>query len=102
MLYYVFENEETAIAAEQYISKIGGAPIVGVNAKTGEEMPNATKTERWAIPWQRATDGKWVFPYVGDDKVSQYPSHIADYFETTFPSTKEELNSDWVIDEYEE
>ena len=93
-LYYVFDDEETAIGAENYISTIGGAPITGVNAATGELEPNATKTERWAIPKERL-DGKWAFPYVGDDKVSQYPPDVADYFETTFPNTKEEYEDDW-------
>ena len=95
MLYYVFEDEQTAIDAEAYICEVGGVPIIGVNAATGEPMPNATKTERWAIPQQRATDGKWVFPYVGDEMVSQYPPDIANYFETTFPNIKEEYSEDW-------
>ena len=94
MLYYVFEDKQTAIDAENYISTIGGVPITGVNAATGELEPNAIKTERWATPRERI-DGKWCFPYVGDDRVSQYPSDVADYFETTFPNVKEEYDSAW-------
>ena len=98
MLYYVFDDEETAIAAEAYISNIGGAPIVGVNALTGEPMPDATKTERWAIPQQRA-DGKWVFPYVGDERVAQYPDSVKGYFAENFPNTLEEFDNAWFPDE---
>ena len=94
MLYYVFETEDLAVGAEHYISTIGGAPITGVNAMTGELMPGATKTERWAIPKKRI-DGKWCFPYVGDEKVEMYPTDVANYFETKFPNTKEEWTDDW-------
>ena len=94
MLYYVFDDEQTALGAENYISTIGGAPITGVNALTGELMPGACKTERWAIPRERA-DGKWVFLYVGDERVGQYPPDVADYFETNFPNTKEEYQDEW-------
>ena len=93
-IYYVFDDEQTAKDAENYISSIGGVPITGVNAATGELMPNAAKTERWAIPKERL-DGKWVFPYVGDERVNQYPPDVANYFETSFPNTKEEYDENW-------
>ena len=101
MLYYVFENEELAVGAEKYISQLGGAPIVGVNASTGEPMPDATKTERWAIPVQRI-DGKWVFPYVGDELVSQYPDSVRGYFAENFPYVLEEFSQDWFPQEEDE
>ena len=94
MLYYVFETEEIAEGAEQYISQLGGVPIPSINAETGEIDTKAVMTERWATPKQRL-DGKWVFPYVGDEKVSQYPSSVASYFEENFPNTKEEYNENW-------
>ena len=100
MLYYIFETEDLAIGAERYISQIGGAPIVGINAETLLEDYDGVKTERWAIPKQRK-DGKWVFPYVGDERIAQYPTDVANYFETTYPNTKEEFSDDWfdVIDD---
>lgn len=101
MLYYVFEDEETARGAEHYISTIGGAPITGVNALTGELEPDAAKTERWAIPKERL-DGKWCFPYVGDARVAMYPTDVANYFEDTYPNTKEEYNDDWFYQDEEE
>jgi hypothetical protein len=66
MKYYVVDTEELAIGAENYISSIAGAPIVGVNAKTGLPALNKCKTIRWAIPQERL-DGKWVFPYVKEE-----------------------------------
>jgi hypothetical protein len=92
--HYVFTTEAEAIAAEAYISQAGGVPIVGLNAKTGEPMPNAAKTERWAIPQQRL-DGKWVFPKVPDAIVAQYPEAVQVYFGTTFNFELEAYNDTW-------
>ena len=94
MLYYVFDNKEDADAAENYISQIGGAPIVGINAGTGHLSTNA-RTMRWAIPWQRQTDGKWIFPYVGDDLINKFPSEQTEYFNRTFNYTLEEYQENW-------
>jgi len=94
MLYYVFKTEQHALYAEKYISQLGGAPITGVSASTHKQQPNKCKTTRWAIPQERS-DGKWVFPYVGDDRVSQFPQTILNYFTTNFPHIKEEYDSNW-------
>ena len=94
MLFYVFDDEQTAINAEAYITDTGGAPLEGVNAATGEVNEEAVKTERWAIP-RRRNDGKWVMPYIGDAVVAQYPDSVVDYFEDHFPNTKEEYKADW-------
>ena len=94
MKFYVFDNEETAIGAEAFICYIANAPRVGFNAKTKTLAQNKCTTKRWAIPQQRL-DGKWVFPYVGDDKLALYPSEVIDGFETNFPNTKEEYNEEW-------
>ena len=98
-LYYVFNDQQTAIDAENYITNIGGAPILSVKAVTKEIDENATPTVRWAIPWQRVTDGKWVFKYVGDETIAQYPESVTNYFETNFPNTREEFSEDWLPEE---
>lgn len=36
--------------------------VIGKNAATGEDMPDQQRTERWAVPQQRA-DGKWIVPH---------------------------------------
>ena len=95
MLYYVFDDEQTAVGAEAYICQLGGVPVTGVNAATGELEPDAVKTERWAVPEQRLTDGKWVFPYVGDELVAQYPDNVRSYFAENFPYVLEEPADDW-------
>jgi len=94
MEHYVFDTEAEANAAEAYISQAGGVPIVGINAKTGEPMPNAAKTERWAIPQQRL-DGKWVFEKVPNTIIAQYPQAVQLYFISTFSFTVEEFSNTW-------
>lgn len=105
MLYYVFETEEIAVGAEQYICQVGNAPVPSVIPSNNIVDPEATHTERWAIPWQRVTDNRWVFPYVGDETASQYPQHIRDYFAGTYPHTLEEYDDSWLppsLDEQED
>lgn len=60
MKFYVFDDLESAIAAEAEISAMLGYPSIPVNAANGQPVTGAV-TERWAEPMQRA-DGKWVFP----------------------------------------
>jgi hypothetical protein len=97
-LYYVFDDEQTAIDAEARICEIGNAPVTGVNAKTGQPAPDKCKTERWAVPQQRITDNKWVFPYVGDELAEQYPEEVRNAFNADYPHIKEEYDSGWFPD----
>lgn len=66
MKYRVFATEQEALDAEAQVSANMGLAKVGVNAKTGKPDPNATGTERWAIP-QQIADGRWVFPSPDDE-----------------------------------
>jgi hypothetical protein len=59
MKYRIFETEAEAIVAEAAISAAMGYAKPGINAKTGEVVPNAL-TLRWAVP-QQIEDGRWVF-----------------------------------------
>ena len=93
--YYVFDDEATANGAQDYICLVAQVPIVGRNAKTGQLEPNKAKTERWAIPQQRATDGKWVFPQVPDEVTAQFPLEVAIAFNTNFPNVKEDYDDSW-------
>ena len=95
-LYYVFEDEQTAIAAEAVICQIAGAPLIGRNAKTGLPAPDKCKTERWAIPMQRL-DEKWVFPKVPPELLDQYPQEVIDGFNSSFPYVLEECQEDWFL-----
>lgn len=101
-LYYVFDDEQTALGAEAYITQVGGAPIVGRNFATGQPEPDKTKTERWAIPQQRVTDGKWVFPIVPQEIAEQYPPEVSAAFNTNYPNVKEEFDPLWFPEEDEE
>lgn len=94
-LYYVFNDQQTALDAEAYICSIAQTPVVGKNALTGQPEPAKAKTVRWAVPEQRATDGKWVFPVVPDHIASQYPPEVASAFNTNYPNVKETFDSSW-------
>ena len=93
-LYFVFDTEAEAIAAEAQISIIGNAPVLGRNAATGKIETEKGKTLRWAIPQQRL-DGKWVFPYMGDERLAQFPQDTIDGFNSVFNYVFEEYQSDW-------
>jgi hypothetical protein len=67
MKYRIFETEEEAIAAEAAISAAMGYAKPGINAATGEVVPDAITT-RWAVP-QQIQDGRWVF--VSPDNVGE-------------------------------
>lgn len=67
MKYLVFDTEAEALAAEAQISAGMGFSKPGINAATGEVVPDAL-TIRWAIPDQIA-DGRWVFPSPDDSGV---------------------------------
>jgi hypothetical protein len=72
MKYKVFATEAEALAAEAAISESMGYAKAGVNAKTGETVPDVL-TLRWAIP-QQIVDGRWVFPSHDDDGVESEAS----------------------------
>lgn len=95
MQHYVFNTEAEAIAAESDIAAIGNAPVIGINAKTGQPEPAKQMTIRWAVPWQRATDQKWVFPRLPKDLRDSVDPAIAEAFESSHSYTIEELTSSW-------
>jgi hypothetical protein len=95
MEYYVFSTEAEALAAESDIAAIGNAPVVGINAKTGQPEPAKQKTTRWAVPWQRATDQKWVFPRLPNEIRNSIDAQIASSFQASHAYTIEELDPEW-------
>ena len=68
MKYRIFDTEAEAITAEAQVAQAIGCIKIGVNAKTGQPVPDKQVTERWAIP-QQITDGRWVFPSPDDTGV---------------------------------
>ena len=104
MIFYVFETEAEAIAAENTIvtniktwvqtyspDAIGpdGNSLKGRNAKTGELVDNYTT--RWAIPKERL-DGKWVFEKPTQNALGPVP--LASVINGT-TATEEEYNESW-------
>jgi hypothetical protein len=94
MEYYVFKTKKIAKAAEAWISRVGNLPRIGKNAKTGQDAPNKSKTERWAIPRQRL-DGKWVFPRVPLEKRQKFPQNKKKDFDIRFPHVVEQYKPLW-------
>ncbi len=94
--HYVFDTEAEAIAAEAQITSIGELPRTGFNASTGEEADDSkAKTTRWAVPWSRITDGKWVFQRLPLEIRNQYPQEAHDAFNAAFPHVIEEYQDTW-------
>jgi hypothetical protein len=67
MKYLVFDTEQEALDAEADLSRAMGYSKPGVNAKTGQVVPDVL-TLRWAVPRQIA-DGRWVVPSPDDEGV---------------------------------
>ena len=101
MEYYVFDTESEAQAAELHISLLGSAPIVGFRASDNSPQPSKQQTTRWAIPVQRATDGKWVFPRVSTEVRARFSQEQVTAFQAAHTYTIEEEQPDWFpIPEY--
>lgn len=104
MIFYVFDTEAEAIAAENTIvtniktwvqtyspDAIGpdGDSLKGRNAKTGELVNNYTI--RWATPKERI-DGKWVFSKPTQNRLGPAP---LDSVINGVSATEEEFQIDW-------
>ena len=98
MEYYVFDNEQTATDALNYIANIGSYPIIGENMKTGNLEPNKQTAGARDIILQRL-DGKFIFQRIPEFIRAQYPQSAKDYFSATFPHTVESFSSDWLNQE---
>jgi len=95
MLFYVFETEAEATAAVEQINLIGNAPIPGRSAVTGEVVAEKGVTKSWAQPWQRATDGKWVFEKVPTEMILSAGKDAEDNFNAAFSYVFEEYENNW-------
>ena len=107
MIFYVFDTESEAIAAENTIvtniktwvqtyspDAIGpdGNSLKGRNAKTGELVD--VYTTKWAIPTERL-DGKWVFEKPTQSAVG--PAPLANVI-NGITATEEEHDQSWFPD----
>lgn len=99
MLFYVFDTEAEALAAEAEISLIGGAPVAGVDSKGNPK--EGLSTTSWAVPWQRVTDGKWVFPKVPTAMIIEAGQEVEDAFNATFNYVFEDYDQSWRPEEEE-
>ncbi len=72
----IFSTEAEAIEAEAAISEAMGYAKPGINAATGEVVPDAVTT-RWAVP-QQISDGRWVFPSPDEQGVDYRPGWLAE------------------------
>ena len=88
--------KKKAVAAEKQIGKIAGFPWISNNGKTGKAAQDKQQTLRWASIAKRATDGKYYFEALADSDFSGVPDNIIEKFNTDYPHTIEEKQSDWV------
>ena len=93
MLFYVFDIEAEAIAAADEIARIGHAPVPGRGVNG--QYNGGQETIGWAIPWQRVTDGKWVFPKVPAEMIVDAGQEAEDAFNAAFTYVFEEYSPDW-------
>lgn len=96
---YVFTVKKTAVAAEKYICNIAGFPWISNNGKTGKAAPDKQQTLRWALVQKRASDGKYYFEALADSDFQNVPADVVEKFNTDYPHTIEEKQSDWVEDD---
>jgi hypothetical protein len=104
MIYYIFNTEQEALAAEQQIVdnvrqwvaenvpdalSEDGLKLRGRNAKTGEFTD--AYTTRWAVP-QQIVDGRWVFAKPTSEKTAPIPVEI---FITNVNASEEVYNKEW-------
>lgn len=87
--HYVFDTEQQAIDAEAFISSAAGYPWA--------------KTDKWAVPYQRINDNKWVFPIVPLQRILQIMTveqaiALVTQFDTDHPHAEEEAQDNWYPD----
>ena len=92
--YYVFDNEQTAINAEQFIVNVAGLPKIGKRASDGMLQRNKQQTLSYAKPVQRL-DGKWIFPRVKSSDLLQIPANVINSFNNNYPHTIEDSDASW-------
>jgi hypothetical protein len=111
MIYYIFNTEQEALAAEQQIVdnvrrwvaanvpdalSEDGLKLRGRNAKTGEFTD--AYTTRWAVP-QQIVDGRWVFAKPKSEKTSPIPVEV---FVNNISAAEAEYDTGWFHDNIEE
>jgi hypothetical protein len=104
MIYYVFNTEQEALAAEkQIVDNVrqwvaanvpdalseDGLKLRGRNAKTGEFTD--AYTTRWAVP-QQIVDGKWVFTKPTAEKTAPIPVEV---FINNISAEEAEYETNW-------
>lgn len=96
--FYVWDIEEEAINALNYINNTIWLPLVGRNALTGELEPYKQKMENWCEdPIQRDLDGKFVVPRIPKNILDYANVSVEDqlYFLNTYHPIIEEYQDDW-------
>lgn len=99
---YIFDNEQTAINAEAFISGLYGFPRKGKNAKSKKDADDSKqKTIRWAIPQQRVNDNKWFFEQVPPSLGGKFGVLNGQKFNNDYPHTVDVCQENWLPNEIE-
>lgn len=94
-MYCVFNTQQEAEDAIDYLATFFEMPIICKNKKTGMPAPTKQQTTKWARSLQRDSDSKWVFlqPPKGTGYEMTKGQFIA--FQALHPYKAEEFSSDW-------
>lgn len=93
--YYVFDSEQDAIDANNYIGTFLNFPWKPTNSETGENDDQAQQTTTWSRPLQRDSDNKWILNKLPDTMWENATEEQKNHFNTTFQHTTETYASNW-------
>lgn len=105
MEYYVFSTQAAAQACIDYINGTPWFPIVGRVVGTGEQAPDAQKTEKWADAPQELLSGEFAVSRIPEGRLDELevPQAARDQFLAAFGQDIRDLqSSDFVQPEPEE
>lgn len=93
--YYVFETENSASSALNYINASSRFPIKGRNARTGELADGPGRTVKYCDEVRQRLDGKWVIPRIPADQRAILSAEESNAFINGFDFTIETYQNDW-------
>lgn len=97
MEYYVFDTEQEAQDALDFINTSGWFPLTGNDPSNGASKPDGPKTETWCENIIERLDNKWCFPRIPSDLMDtiKVPAEQRQFFLDTFTPAIEQFDPSW-------
>jgi len=94
MLYYVWDDENVAIAALNALNNSPQFPVIG--NKNGKPAPESQATTKWADAPKEMIDGRWAVLKIPDERMDflNVPLEQRQAFLNAFNPSIEELDTD--------